>query len=1193
MSSKSPNFMEKVLDYGETSAGGTSEDCPDPKGHVRVIVEYKDHPRPLALNKASVELSGPGGSDTKPTKSKGVAEFRDLDPDDYRVRATYDDMKEGAKDTVVYRNRTSRVKLLLIPLGTLKVQVKDADGNNLSGATVTVSNVPDGNTNNAGLCSFTEVEAGSYRIQVRKKGYTSETISRRLDFRPNNNEITVDVQIQKVTVSIRASDGRSEPFTIMSVNKRDQLRAVLTPNVRGTYRWEIKNGAGKIELQNESTRTVTVRAGAKGSIAENAEVVEVYFTPDGSEVMDPVSVVLTVIEPPTITIDDPKIVLVKKGYQGKSQPDVKPHRIKVLLSTTTPRYNATGTLRCNQAGLVKLYNAEEGGNELYNGGLSGRQIVLNDIDLSNEYTLYVEGVEPSSSVNDIEFTLTLQEGGAPVLLDPVTSSLTCVDLSLDIYRSRPGVGGEPDKLTDTEKIDPGRPVIVQGQKGDRLFAERAMLVIGKAKPNDLSGNLVLKRISDRVDVFAENQEIPASGHVPLVQCVFANNTINQNSGKKLWVQGAAKSAAMGDTGLKIELENLPDKEGDRVTMTVLKTELRICKSRTDVPSAGDPDFMSDADKIDVGQYLHVQSENHHGRAMLVVRKIEPDGFTGALVLTAWNIDHSNTETKASANHRVKLFNDEVPADNQAIQSFDLEIDYDDTFPNDGKKYWAEGASVSDQLCDTQIRLGIREYDKGCDRVSLTVVQFSDLEAEIPAPGNPDAPYRIDFAKDEPEPDNFSPDFDDNEPIVLMENSIPDDDQIGLSVQIEPAAAAPYVVWDVVRDRRPAPDGDHADIIKLSPNAVPTIKPDKGDTLKATLKADAVGSFHVCPYIDCNASGSLSYNNDAGARIDREPFLIMNLVLVRATVDEDNSAAHDTIKAVFEEGENSEWLQVSSGEFGINDPGNEAIHMNVVADVISGGGDGRRCLDRVYAGWVNNEIADDIVATYGPLYGSSTYYEHKVPNVFASNRDEASAKDNSKIPIFLPKDPEPVPVDTPLLDASRDKAGTGGVTACLQKHRVEKQDNEEVGQRFRVEAVDSPAWGAALKHPGGFDAFLRNFRFSLKFTAYLCFWAETDDKDAIPDRLYAVLSHLDWSMEGEWKIETCSIDDATWKVNDKVHFVGKDDVVYYIEDVVKKPVVKINKKVTYDPLVAAENNPVKVRPPTGLSLVAKDARNGSD
>src|SRR5262249_41561791 len=113
---------------------------------------------------------------------------------------------------------------------------------------------------------------------------------------------------------------------------------------------------------------------------------------------------------------------------------------------------------------------------------------------------------------------------------------------------------------------------------------------------------------------------------------------------------------------------------------------------------------------------------------------------------------------------------------------------------------------------------------------------------------------------------------------LIENSVNSGNQINLSVKVKPAGVP--VRWDVIRDRRPKPNGDHKDVIGLSGNKEAPTLGSNAEALNNTLIADAAGSFHICPFVDCNGRKKLDLMEKDGKGIDREPFIMMNLVLVR-------------------------------------------------------------------------------------------------------------------------------------------------------------------------------------------------------------------------------------------------------------------------------------------------------------------------
>src|SRR5207245_308491 len=159
---------------------------------------------------------------------------------------------------------------------------------------------------------------------------------------------------------------------------------------------------------------------------------------------------------------------------------------------------------------------------------------------------------------------------------------------------------------------------------------------------------------------------------------------------------------------------------------------------------------------------------------------------------------------------------------------------------------------------------------------MTVIRFSNLTATIPATpahtarlGNSPVPPHP-FTKGVGVPLSaaaFTVDFAVNLPLVLLERAIRPANPVALSVSVAPAGTP--VLSSIERDTRPAPDGDHASVVALSPHPAPTLTQVVGSPLTATLLIDAVGSFHVRPFVDCNGNGRFE-----PLSVDREPFILM-------------------------------------------------------------------------------------------------------------------------------------------------------------------------------------------------------------------------------------------------------------------------------------------------------------------------------
>ena len=843
---------------------------------------------------------------------------------------------------------------------------------------------------------------------------------------------------------------------------------------------------------------------------------------------------------PTIAIADPKVVLVKRPYMDKDQiysSKVKPHRLPVQVGVTAA-FDGTGRLTCNLAAKIKIYDVAEGGAaKAFPVTLSSGQL-SQGVSGGDPYTLYIEGAEPSGGMNDVQLNLELQ-GGTATLGAPVHDKLTAVRLKLDICKWRVEDTTPPAVIPEPDKIDKGR--YVHEQNAD-LHHERARLIVHKAEPASFTGTLRLQvwdqslaAISNQVEFF--DAEKPAIGQTAKVNPFDLPNASIPGTGQDLWVQGQAVSENMLDTALRLGLSNLPDEgtklvEGDRVTVTVLKTTLQICQSRTkhDV----DPDPMSEEDQIKKGRYLHTQNAGfHHGRAMIIVKKVEPSGFKDKLVLTVWDVT-----AKSKADPRVELFKaeDEVPKSGQAAKPNPFEFDHDGSIPAKGLKLWAEGKSgkVSAALLDTEIRLGVKDHINVCGRAATTVIRLKNFKADLPSTppnkprnrkngGPPNFPVpRHDFVAGKNDPaKHFSDDFTVNEPLPLVEASIPGGDQVKLSTEIEPAGLNIPVVWSVIRS------GDDAKAIKdLDGNSEdPGLTPDGANPLKATMTANAAGSFRVRAYIDCNGNNKFDERSDDSKRVDREPFILMNLLLFRVQCVNNTSVANsNAVVAGFDnngvsKGGGGRPTGFKSGVFAAD--GNGAVHMKAVIRVIGGGANGKLGLDYLFSGWVNNEL-NCPTAPNPNSWGEDATHHHQPPTPAP--------------PPVVPPPPilglrcywelDGARISGPILDAGGrygDQRGTGG-DSCIgtmggAEPPVNKTDDTSgIGQRWKVENVDSPGGPIASVHPNDGTARLVRFKFNIDFQCALLVWTNLS-KNAGPTndatcRLYSTVQTNEWNVRME-------------------------------------------------------------------------------
>jgi hypothetical protein len=567
----------------------------------------------------------------------------------------------------------------------------------------------------------------------------------------------------------------------------------------------------------------------------------------------------------------------------------------------------------------------------------------------------------------------------------------------------------------------------------------------------------------------------------------------------------------------------------KAKMTAVTLNLDISMSRTsdlvDPNPLPQPPAVAPAvgaianDKWFGGRFVHLQDPGrHHGRALLVVRPIQPAAFNETLVLRQVTVSPANAITGLDT--RLQVFDNEFrPAAGELAKNNPHEINTATTpIPGAGLQFFVEGANVSGAVRDTGFQLGIKDFELDGDRVALTVVRFSNLQAEVPSTsprtprlGNGPVPacrFRRGTGA-APASADFDTDFTANPPLVLINGALPAGSPVQLSVAVAPAGVP--VSWSVLRDPRTAANGgDHPSVVALSPNAKPTRTVNVGNPLLATLLDDAVGSFHIQPFVDCNGSNSFDDTRN------KEPFITMNLVLIR--VGGSIGATNSTNTSVAQPGNivltpaagaatSATGVGFSSGGFA--NPAGAGVNNIGTIVVVGGGPTGQRGLDNLFAGWINNVAALNIVATYRDLVtGAGPTHT----SIFATNRPGAPPA----LGLFLPPGVAPpaglpaanvsnaAPTITPfpLLDtAFRPNSGTGGNTAvgtesvavvgpppppAALPHRGILRTPLAVGQTWRVQMWDSPGFPCFPNH-FAFPGRLISFQNDIDFQIDLCFW----------------------------------------------------------------------------------------------------------
>jgi len=464
----------------------------------------------------------------------------------------------------------------------------------------------------------------------------------------------------------------------------------------------------------------------------------------------------------------------------------------------------------------------------------------------------------------------------------------------------------------------------------------------------------------------------------------------------------------------------------------------------------------------------------------------------------------------------------------------------------------QGKTASAALREVSLSLQLKgDNPTNADTILMTVVKFKKLAADVPstsavtnrAGNSPVARHAWKIADPAPGPNDFDEDYTANKPIVLLENSILDKDRIKLSVAIEPAGVP--VRWAVIRDRRPAPDGDHTDVIALKDNSEAPTLGSNAEGLTNTLIADAVGSFHICPFVNCNDGTTFEFMAKDGTRIDREPFIMMNLVLVRVqgvTNDSKGQKANcSPFPAAGQTSANFGGFTTSSSGGGAWTGANSGWHADAKVDVIGGGKDGTRGLDKVFGGWIQHIFLNNIRADYNlpPPPPGRPGRSHKY--AFISNLPDnthygqyhyigAAEAALSAADAALCVKTGPVIDASPILDVSPfGGEGTGGDSAVgstgFQGGTTGNHGGgypaatpRPIGQRWQREMWDAPGIGCRRRHISA-GGTLAHFRFNLGFRTDLCFWTNTDAKpdptaNGVANRLYVSVYTCTWTPDFE-------------------------------------------------------------------------------
>jgi len=250
-----------------------------------------------------------------------------------------------------------------------------------------------------------------------------------------------------------------------------------------------------------------------------------------------------------------RAVLVKKA-------PANPARQVVTLRTNVnfARQGSFDVTAGNTPAKVQFFTAANGGAAL------ALPIAAPGAQLSSAtgFQLFVEGIAPSGSVNELALALTLTDGVPPAGV-PATARMTSVELTLDICAPRVTPRADPLPLAAAIKNRPGRTVQIREADSSH---QRAMLLVREPRPKIIT-DLVIEAVGQggpsRLEMFFD--EDPASGQPAITSPRVLSFVLLDPAGLKIFIEGTSVSTGVRDTSIRLGIPGL-DPEGDRIDTTV-------------------------------------------------------------------------------------------------------------------------------------------------------------------------------------------------------------------------------------------------------------------------------------------------------------------------------------------------------------------------------------------------------------------------------------------------------------------------------------------------------------------------------------------------------------------------------------------------------------------------------------------------
>ncbi|MCA9651955.1 MAG: carboxypeptidase regulatory-like domain-containing protein [Myxococcales bacterium] len=589
--------------------------CPSKRGGVWVSVrDAAGHEVPGV----PVEVDGQQVA----TDATGLAAFDPLDDGSYSARlgvlpcsvaTRFDPPAQAVVEGIsVSRGKISLAELVLRRRPTLKVELSRPVA-----ATVTITH-GDGDsqrkTTKDGTADFGAVRPGAYAVDVELEADAEAPArrpSQRLEVEVDHDEDEiVPVHLQqrvdpviehdrdalavggeRLTVTLRASGpfegGGRLTITAGEASIRVLRNDQVQPLTNGTLAFQTLDDEG-IQIQLEA-----VRASAFEGVGLQWELI-------GDDVGPAAATNLTAVEATLVIHDLHDAPLARERARTDG---------RVLAMCQAPGRRAKVTVRCEPA--------EYEGEMLLTDRNSGRCLRLHEDATSNEVLplpyrlalpleepveLYVEGIQPSPAAGDDALELDIRDLGEGV--DHVV--LTVVQATLELCGPRPA-GGEPEPLDETEKLDPGRELLVQGWD----FASPRARVRVLKQPADAPCTLRLDAPGAEIRLFSAKCERHEDGEAPeiLSRLIEPDEITDAAAGLTLWAEGAAETPDGTRTTLRLDIVDAV--EGcDEIGFTVGLATVEVAVERRDGAQLSAP--------------VEVELRSKPGEAVLFHRALTPE-----------------------------------------------------------------------------------------------------------------------------------------------------------------------------------------------------------------------------------------------------------------------------------------------------------------------------------------------------------------------------------------------------------------------------------------------------------------------------------------------------------------------------------------------------------------------------------------